>query len=280
MLDVVEKTEDGNWWDGFYEGRRGYIPVSYVEISELQAPTPPTRKSSMPKPESTSKAPATPTITTLEEVPSETPPTEPQASPTETKPTNEDISPAERKRSDTTPPRISPPPEQSPKKKAPPIPCKPGAVSKLAQQFQQPPPQAPPPQTPPPSKILVGPHTHRRGNSTDLNVIRSGSGGSQSQMKQSLPPKPKNTTPFQLMSHDSTASASPLQKAQLQQQIKGSSTAPIKKGRSSSKKNSDKPPLPNKPAAPPKFSVPSQTAQLNAELAAATAHLKRNEDKN
>lgn len=269
MLDVVEKTEDGKWWDGFYEGKRGYIAVSYVEISELHAPTPPTRKSSMPNPaEASSKEVATPS--TVEEVPSETPPIEPKAPPTETQkapPTEtktvvESIPPTERKRSETTPPRVSPPPEAS-KKKAPPIPCKPGAVSKLTQQFQQPPPPQAPPQAPPPSKVLVGPrHT------------RSGSGGIL--MKQALPPKPKSTMPFPLKSHDSSASASPLQRAQIQQHTK---PVAIKKGtpsRSSSKnKSGDRPPLPSKPPAPPK-SVPSQTAvQLQAELA---AHL--NKDKN
>ena len=49
-LQVIEKTPDSNWWDGFLQGRRGFIPVSYVEIVELQpmdVPAPPKRKSSM-----------------------------------------------------------------------------------------------------------------------------------------------------------------------------------------------------------------------------------------
>ena len=58
QLQVIEKTPDSNWWDGFHQGRRGFIPVSYVEIAELQPyesatrsnmaiPQPPQRKSSI-----------------------------------------------------------------------------------------------------------------------------------------------------------------------------------------------------------------------------------------
>lgn len=50
ILQVTEKTGDGNWWDGFHDGQRGYIPVTYVEIMEvrstLKSPLPPERKSS------------------------------------------------------------------------------------------------------------------------------------------------------------------------------------------------------------------------------------------
>ena len=62
VLQVIEKTPDHNWWDGILEDRRGFIPVSYVEITEvqqaplealptqrpeLQAPPPPVRRSSV-----------------------------------------------------------------------------------------------------------------------------------------------------------------------------------------------------------------------------------------
>lgn len=69
-LEVITKTPDNNWWDGFHAGRRGFIPVAYVEITELKTspsppvvadlpasgpspssllgPAPPERKSSMP----------------------------------------------------------------------------------------------------------------------------------------------------------------------------------------------------------------------------------------
>ena len=50
ILQVTEKTSDGNWWDGFHDGKRGYIPVTYVEIMELRStlksPLPPERRSS------------------------------------------------------------------------------------------------------------------------------------------------------------------------------------------------------------------------------------------
>ena len=35
LLQVIEKTPDGNWWDGFTGRKRGYIPVAFVEIREL-----------------------------------------------------------------------------------------------------------------------------------------------------------------------------------------------------------------------------------------------------
>lgn len=43
-LQVITKTPDNNWWDGFHSGRRGFIPVAYVEITELKtspSPLPP-----------------------------------------------------------------------------------------------------------------------------------------------------------------------------------------------------------------------------------------------
>ena len=46
QLQVIEKTPDSNWWDGFHEGKRGFIPVSYVEIAELQSSDSVTMKTS------------------------------------------------------------------------------------------------------------------------------------------------------------------------------------------------------------------------------------------
>lgn len=50
ILQVTEKSGDGNWWDGFRDSKRGYIPVTYVEIVEvrstLKSPLPPERRSS------------------------------------------------------------------------------------------------------------------------------------------------------------------------------------------------------------------------------------------
>lgn len=56
IIQVIEKTPDHNWWDGFHDGKRGFIPVAYIEIPEfnsadpnsLPVPTPPQRRSSMP----------------------------------------------------------------------------------------------------------------------------------------------------------------------------------------------------------------------------------------
>ena len=73
LLQVIEKTPDNNWWDGFIQGRRGFIPVAYIEILELNpaspdstttaapstslnVPAPPLRRSSMPVPESSSSS--------------------------------------------------------------------------------------------------------------------------------------------------------------------------------------------------------------------------------
>ena len=54
LLHVIEKTPDNNWWDGMREGKRGFVPVAYVEIfhpsgslTSLQSPAPPNRKSSI-----------------------------------------------------------------------------------------------------------------------------------------------------------------------------------------------------------------------------------------
>jgi len=113
-------------------------------------------------------------------------------------------------------------------------------------------------------------------------VPRRSSEGNKTQMKSSgvpppIKPKPEKemisgATPFPIMSHDANVSASPLQKAHLQQQV-GQVKKPLiaaKKTsvlRSSGKgKKPDKPPLPSKPSAPPRGSAP--TIQLQAELAA------------
>lgn len=302
MLDVIEKTPDGNWWDGFHQGRRGYIPVSYVEIAELSAvprgplvPVPPLRKSSMQKEgeeddDTPSPKPAIPADAIIEEEELKHPEVKSIDAVVvnttgDSTPKDEGMSPKQ-------------PPEDSPKRKMD-VPIRSGAVSKLTQQFQQPPPPVP---SLPQQRVLVGPHTHRRYPSADMTKgkeesasrsfqDRSGSGGSKVQMKPPLhtppPIKPKpdkeppvgNVSPFPLMSHDTHVSASPLQKAHLQGQFK--KPAPPKKGgvfRSSGKKTPDKPPLPSKPAPPPtKPAAPPKPQQLQAELAAATA-LRRKQD--
>lgn len=56
MLHVIEKTPDNNWWDGMFQGKRGFIPVAYVEIVHPNGsmtsltspvPAPPARLSSL-----------------------------------------------------------------------------------------------------------------------------------------------------------------------------------------------------------------------------------------
>ena len=41
FLQVITKTPDNNWWDGFHRKKRGFIPVAYVEVTELKpSPSP------------------------------------------------------------------------------------------------------------------------------------------------------------------------------------------------------------------------------------------------
>ena len=94
LLQVIEKTPDNNWWDGFIGRKRGFIPVAYIEILELNpvseeaattqatpttaaqpsalnVPAPPQRRSSMPVAEgttSTNKVSDTPTEEAILEV--------------------------------------------------------------------------------------------------------------------------------------------------------------------------------------------------------------------
>lgn len=51
-LQVVEKTPDHNWWDGFLHGKRGFLPVSYIEVMELEPPSSPLSPPSSSSPSS------------------------------------------------------------------------------------------------------------------------------------------------------------------------------------------------------------------------------------
>lgn len=285
MLDVIDKTPDGNWWDGLHGSKRGYIPVKYVEITELTTtPIPPQRKSSMNK-EHSQEEDDSDTVTTLkslpileEDIPKQEEITKPVTMETEETPKLEMTSPKHS-------------PGESPKRKKPDIPVRSGAVSKLTQQFQQPTPPQPQPQ--PQQRVLVGPHkTHIRYPSADMNKgnqegsapPRSNSSGSKPPIKPPLAappirPKPDKDTPpavpFPLMPHDAHVSASPLQKAHLQGQVSKVQSVPVKKGgvfRSSGKR--DRPPLPSKPQPPPKS---TGAVQLQAELSAVTARRRKPE---
>lgn len=305
ILEVVDKTKDGNWWDGFHGGRRGYVPVKYVEITELHStPIPPQRKSSMNKEHlagneendsqqsiGTSLATVQENVTRNDEA---TPTTTQEVKPEVVATTTTEEAPPT-KSSDPSPKNS---PEESPKRRKPVVPVKTGAVSKLTQQFQQPPPTQPPPT----QRVLVGPHkTHNRYPSADMNKgagqegatpPRSNSSGSKPAPKPPAAPptKPKpdketppTSSPFPLMSHDARVSASPLQRAHLE----GTKTqaTPIKKGgvfRSSAKRTGgaggggDKPPLPSKPQPPAKT---TGSVQLQAELSSVvTARRRKPED--
>ena len=50
ILQVTEKSGDGNWWDGFCDTRRGYIPVTYVEIVEVHSTLLPSYRDDSPQP--------------------------------------------------------------------------------------------------------------------------------------------------------------------------------------------------------------------------------------
>ena len=261
-LEVIEKTPDGNWWDGYYSGKRGYIPVSYVEIAELQSvPVPPARKSSMQKGEEPVPSPKE----NLKQVPEDT------------MSANDDITPEVKSMAS-----LKKDPEQKPAKPT----VKVGTVSKLTQQFQSP--THAPPTTTQPARVLFTPH--KRVPSTDLSakggsgsegLSRSGSGGSKTKPPPPTRPKPDKeptigASPFPLMSHDGGLTASPLQQAHLQQVVGGVTKKPapiVKRGSRSSgkvKKSAEKPPLATKPK--------PGSSELQAELAAATRRRKQEEN--
>ena len=184
-LKVIEKSADGHWWDGLNGPRRGFIPVAYVEIIELQPaaptpdtmaiPAPPVRRSSVQdreeeegegeggKKEGGVKVSEPPTESSIEEVqepaaprsrePSRSPepPTvtltaEPTAKEEQTREAEEVARVKESSPAAEQKPKEEPPKEQLPRK--PPLPpIHSGAVRSLTQQF-----------TAPPQQVLVQPH--------------------------------------------------------------------------------------------------------------------------
>lgn len=183
-LQVIEKTQDHNWWDGFHEGKRGYIPVAYVEIldldpqSTLAVPAPPQRRSSMPahdapgehqSPTRTSEPPSEPPIQEVTEVETiavenadpgirKTPDLVIQ-SPSNSEPPKP-ISVATPTAPESVPEEQNVSEQEQPKKSG-------GSVRLLKKQFQDQPQQ---------QKVLVEPHsTHRRQHSTDNTGQRKGS---------------------------------------------------------------------------------------------------------
>lgn len=356
-LQVITKTPDNNWWDGFHSGRRGFIPVAYVEITELKTspsppppplspsssaavlsalpvPAPPQRKSSIPIPaEEEAALKLQPSImeedegeaAEQEELPPHQDPldvdkpeeTEPSSPPPSLQVTNEQ--PEEATTLLKSPSDVTSPSTNFPVK----------SVRSLTKQFQEP---EPPSQQP---KVLVEPHTHRRHGSDQFKVIsepppgsvsppRSASGGSRVGMLSSTfnkkvaiataPPPPTRPKPpslvhvvptsptaevFPLRQHPTATGVpgvSPLQQAAHQslhkpavlgkkpaaQALKtagnrksGSIKGKKKDGGKDKEKNkSSKPVLTPKPAA-----FVATPEEIQAQLQAARAKRKHNEDK-
>ena len=181
ILHVIEKTPDHNWWDGFYQSRRGFIPVAYVEIVELPQqpqqpqgrpgllrPPPPERKSSIPaeeaEKESLPKISESPVVDVIHEEDEEEERREIEvANPPELmKPVEPEVQYPEVQKVDaemTMETEPAKPPEtkypegitESPRR-LPTVPVSHGAVKSLTQQFTQPQQQ----------RVLVEPHSHRR----------------------------------------------------------------------------------------------------------------------
>lgn len=171
MLKVVEKSPDGHWWDGLCGTCRGFIPVAYVEIIELQTatpsaeltaiPPPPMRRSSMKEEDlassgaQVSEVPAEGSIAELKEPansrelsrspepPKVTLTSEPGASEEEGVEEGEEG----RWREGSHLPQIDTPAEEPPANK-PAVPIPSGSVKSLTSKFAQPPPQ----------QVLVQPH--------------------------------------------------------------------------------------------------------------------------
>ena len=207
ILDVVEKTPDGNWWHGFHKGTSGYIPVSYVEITELQAvPTPPTRRSSVQKRPPSEGEASPPTVTSpshaatsvLQSVEEEGKEEagmrvekEKEEEKEEEVKEKEEVKVKEEKLEVKPPVPVEQPPadnktrvkvegptfvpgtapasgKEKPKKVE--VSVAPGSVSKLTQRFLQETQPAPAHTPAPPQKtVLVGPHTHSKRLSAEIS---------------------------------------------------------------------------------------------------------------
>lgn len=174
-LKVIEKSPDGHWWDGLCGSSRGFIPVAYVEIIELQTattsiqqmsvpPQAPTRRSSMqdrkeegaePVDAQVSEAPTESSIAELKEPVANSRETSRSPEPPTVTLTHEDEAgeKATKVEGEREEPRISSPVPQAdiPKDPAhkPPVPITSGSVKLLTDKFRAP---------PPPQQVLVQPH--------------------------------------------------------------------------------------------------------------------------
>ncbi len=212
-LQVITKTPDNNWWDGFHFGKRGFIPVAYVEITELKtspSPTPAVETVAVPEPTSPVPAAAAGTMAVpapplrkssipvspadgeaalkVSESPSQ--PVIPEEEGDEEK--EPESAPGEEDSTSASPPAVLVTPEnaeedttvevKSPSELTSPVTSVPAKkVRSLTMQFQEPEPQP---------KVLVEPHTHRRHGSDHFKVTsdskeplpRSASGGNKVSM--------------------------------------------------------------------------------------------------
>lgn len=304
-LKVIEKSPDGHWWDGLCGSNRGFIPVAYVEIIELQTassaaegmavPPPPARKSSMQEQreeEAAGKVSEAPVEASILELPVR----EASCSPEPPKVTVTADAEAKEEAEDERPPGSAPDAvKQEPPANKPAITVS-SSVKSLSSKFTVP---------PPPAQVLVSPHRKHvelsprksydpppsTAGNTEEGISRSAStsGGRVSQLAEQLkqknappPTKPRPhshtvspgadhaKTSFHITPHSSTT-GSPLQQAQLGSQLapKATSKTPSK-GRGSARrdKKEDRPPLPSKPLVKPPPPAKAST-ELRAELQAA-----------
>lgn len=172
-LKVIEKSPDGHWWDGLCGSSRGFIPVAYVEIIELQTttttsiqqasvpPQAPARRSSMqdrkeegaePGNGQVSEAPTESSISELKEPVTNTRETSRSPEPPTVTLTQEDEK-TTKVEGEGEEPRVGSPVSQAdtPKESAhkPPVPITSGSVKLLTDKFKAP---------PPPQQVLVQPH--------------------------------------------------------------------------------------------------------------------------
>ena len=166
-LKVIEKSPDGHWWDGLCESSRGFIPVAYVEIIELQTtttttttstqltaiPAPPTRRSSMqdrkdgePEPKRLSEVPAETSILELQEPARAPSPEPPRVTLTEAGEGGEGSEGGRSQEGSPLPPTEASKEDTAAHKPIVPIPA--GSVKNLSSKFKQPPAQ----------QVLVQPH--------------------------------------------------------------------------------------------------------------------------
>lgn len=174
-LKVIEKSPDGHWWDGLCGSSRGFIPVAYVEIIELQTantstqlasvpPQAPARRSSMqdrkeeaaePGNGQVSEAPTESSITELKEPVTNSRETSRSPEPPTVTLTQEDEAgeKATKVEGEAEEPRVgSPVPQTDTSKESahkPPVPITSGSVKLLTDKFKAP---------PPPQQVLVQPH--------------------------------------------------------------------------------------------------------------------------